>query len=134
MNKRHALGPKLESSPLIEIPPAAAGLTQAKAAKTTTLGVAATTTMSRVAASMPQEFQCFAETPPAVVHVKPVVKPPAVQVSVIGAKAMHKTLKGSNEVIVRRSSRGSSRGRGNAPSPPCVERVSESNSRLSINE
>ena len=32
------------------------------------------------------------------VHLKPAVEPPAVHVTVVGAKAMHKTLKGSNEL------------------------------------
>ena len=108
INKLHALGPKLEPL-LTENLPAALQLTenspmtasaaafeeQAKAAKL----AAATMPLSKgAAAAAPQIFQQFAETPPAAVHIESEVEPPAVQVSVIGAKQMHKTLKENNEV------------------------------------
>ena len=60
--------------------------------------VATATVTSGRAASTPPEFQQLVETPPAVVHVKPAVEPPAVHFTVVGAKAMHKTLKGNNEL------------------------------------
>ena len=61
--------------------------------------VATATVTSGKSASIPVEFQQFAGTPPAAVYVKPAVEPPAVHVTVVGAKAMHKTLKeNSNEL------------------------------------
>ena len=89
----------MESSPAAAILTLATMLANVVAATTPAARAGAvTTTTSGGAASTSPEFQPIAETPPAVVHVKPAVEPPAVQVTVVGAKAMHKTLKGSNEV------------------------------------
>ncbi len=94
VNRRHALGPKLEPSPLTENPPVTA---PAATAQAKTVATAAMPLLKDQTAA-PQAFQQIAETPPAAVHIEPKVEPPAVQVSVIGAKQMHKTLKGENEV------------------------------------
>ena len=94
VNRRHALGPKLEPSPLTENPPVTAPAATAQAKTVAT----AVTPLLKDQTAAPQAFQQIAETPPAAVHIEPKVEPPAVQVSVIGAKQMHKTLKGENEV------------------------------------
>ena len=62
------------------------------------MAVAMSTVTSEKSASIPSEFQQFAGTPPVSVYVKSPVEPPAVHVSVVGAKAMHKTLKVDNEL------------------------------------
>ena len=60
---------------------------------------AVTTTTAGGSASLLPEFPQIAEKPPAVVEAKIPTEPPVpVQVTVVGAKSMHKVLKGSNEM------------------------------------
>ena len=94
VNGLHALGPKLES-PLVT-PVSATDLLAL--ATILAMAVATSTVTSEKSASIPSEFQQFAGTPPVSVYVKSPVEPPAVHVSVVGAKAMHKTLKVDNEL------------------------------------
>ena len=89
----HALGPKSEAPTPTPNATTSVADTLALATILATTVATATATTGR-AASTPPEFQQLAETPPAVVHVKPTVEPRAVYVTVVGAKAMHKTLKG----------------------------------------
>ena len=95
VNGLHALDPKAES--LSPTPISATDLLALATILATAVATSAITPGKST--SIPLEFQQFAGgIPPASVYVKPAVEPPAVYVSVVGAKAMHKTLKGNNEL------------------------------------